>query len=681
LPIVEATIEGGNEGVTPVQRTGSSVAPTPSARVRLRPLDPRGVVIRDGLLAERQQVNRAVTLLHGFRELERAGTLENLRIAAGRSAGTRRGMVFSDSDVYKWLEAVAWELGREPSAELERLAHETIELVAAAQEDDGYLNTWCQVVDPDWRWTDLAMGHELYCAGHLIQAAVAFERATGDASLLAVARRFADLIADVFLGSRSDTDGHPEIEVALVELYRQTGQRRYLELADTLVSRRGFGTFSGARFDLAYYQDVEPVREARTIVGHAVRALYLAAGATDLYAETGDEALLASMLRQWDDLAATKTYLTGGIGSRHQDESIGDSYELPPDRAYCETCAAVASIMWNWRMLLVTGESRFADMLERTLYNGFLSGISLDGKSYFYANPLQSRVGASRHDWNPVACCPPNVMRLLASLHHYLATGTDSGVQLHQYASSTIRAVVPGAGPVEVAVETGYPWSGSVTVDVVAGGDAEWTLSLRVPAWARAAILDGEPVAPGGYASLTRRWHPGDRVVLEIDVSPRITAPNPRIDGVRGCVAVERGPVVYCFEEIDLPVDAALADVVVEPTVEPADAGPVEQLRGIPGVEVAGAVRDIDCWREVAYRDVRGLLPTGGTSQTWLLAVPYFTWANRAASAMRVWIPARDGVRDADSVDAAELGDPLPRRLVQRGDAVPEDVPVRCADE
>jgi uncharacterized protein len=628
--------------VTSVQRTGSSVSPTPSARVRLRPVDPRDVVIRDGLLAERQRVNRSVTLLHGFAELERAGTLENLRIAAGRSTGSRRGMVFSDSDVFKWLEAVAWELGREPSAELERLAHETIDLVAAAQEDDGYLNSWCQVVDPSWRWTDLEMGHELYCAGHLIQAGVAFERTTGDPSLLAVARRFADLIADVFLdGSRTDTDGHPEIEVALVELYRQTGERRYLELADALVSRRGFGTFAGGRFDLAYYQDVEPVRAARAIVGHAVRALYLAAGATDLYAETGDEALLASMLRQWDDLAATKTYLTGGIGSRHHDESIGDSYELPPDRAYCETCAAVASIMWNWRMLLVTGESRFADLMERTLYNGFLSGISLDGESFFYTNPLQSRVGARRHDWNPVACCPPNIMRLLASLHHYLATGTDSGVQLHQYASSTIRAVVPGAGPVELAVETGYPWSGSVTIGVVAGGDAEWTLSLRVPAWAGAASIDGEPVAPGGYASVRRRWHPGDRVVLEIDVSPRITAPNPRIDGVRGCVAVERGPVVYCFEEIDLPVDAVLADVAVGTTVELADAGPVERLGGVPGVEVAGDVRDIDGWREVAYRDLRDLLPADQASQTRLLAIPYFAWANRGANAMRIWVPTQ----------------------------------------
>ena len=618
------------------------MAPSASARVRLRPLDPTGVRILGGLLADRQRVNREVTLLRGAEELEAAGTLDNFRIAAGRTQGERRGMVFSDSDVYKWLEAIAWEIEREPSPELEALARETIDLVAAAQEPDGYLSSYGQVYDRSWRFTDLEMGHELYCAGHLMQAAVAFVRATGDVSLLTVARRFADLIDEVFGdGSRAETDGHPEVEVALVELYRQTGERRYLSLADTLVTRRGHGMFAGGRFDLPYYQDAEPVRDAHSIVGHAVRALYLTAGVTDLYAETGDDALLASMLRQWDDLASTKTYLTGGVGSRHYDEAFGDSYELPPDRAYCETCAAIASIMWNWRLLLVTGESRFADLFERTLYNGFLSGLSLDGGSFFYSNPLQSRGGERRHRWNPVACCPPNIMRLLASLHHYLATTGDGGVQLHQYATSTIRAVVQDAGPVELAVETGYPWSGSVTVDVVACSDAEWTLSLRVPAWARGAVVDGRPVAPG-YAELTRRWRPGDRVVLELDVTPRLTAPNPRIDAVRGCLALERGPVVYCFEAGDLPAGADLADVALQPDPAPADNGPLAPLGGVPGVSVAGAVRDLAGWGQIEYVDVRELPRDGAATPARLLAVPYFAWANRGDGGMRVWLPRSD---------------------------------------
>ena len=621
----------------------TSVAPTPSARVRLRPVDGRGVVIREGLLADRQRVNREVTLLRGAEELERAGTLDNLRIAAGRMAGERRGMVFSDSDVYKWLEALAWELGREESAELGRLARETTELVAAAQEPDGYLNSWCQVVDPAWRWTDMEMGHELYCAGHLFQAGVASARSTGDTSLLTVGRRFGDLIDQVFrTGADERTDGHPEVEVALVELYRQTGEARYLELAEKLTARRGYGLFANGRFELDYYQDAEPVRGSRSIVGHAVRALYLAAGVTDIYAETGDDALLGSMLAQWDDLTTAKIYLTGGVGSRHHGEAIGDPYELPPDRAYCETCAAIASIMWNWRMLLVTGESRFADLLERTLYNGFLSGHSLDGTSFFYVNPLQSRSGEARHHWNPVACCPPNIMRLLASLHHYLATSTETGIQLHQYTSSTIRTVMPSAGPVELRVETSYPWSGSVSVEVVSTTDAEWTLSLRIPAWARSASVDGKPVAAGDYATLTRRWHESDRVELELDVSPRLTAANPRIDAVRGCVALERGPIVYCVEEHDLPGGADLADVAVDTALDPVDSGPLTQLGGLPGVALTGVARDVDGWRRAEYRDLRELPAATIAAPTQLVAVPYFAWGNRDRGGMRVWIPATD---------------------------------------
>ena len=399
--------------------------------------------------------------------------------------------------------------------------------------------------------------------------------------------------------------------------------------------------FSGGRFDLRYYQDAEPVRDARSIAGHAVRAVYLAAGVTDLYAETGDDALLASMLAQWDDVASTKTYLTGGIGSRHAGEAIGDPYELPPDRAYCETCAAIASIMWNWRLLLVTGESRFADLLERTLYNGFLSGLSLDGGSFFYTNPLQSRNGKRRHSWHPVACCPPNIMRLIASLHHYLATASDGGVQLHQYASSTIRVAVPAAGIVELAVETGYPWSGTVTVEVVACGDAEWTLSLRVPGWSRGAVLDGQPVA-SGYAELTRRWRPGERVVLELDVAPRLTAPNPRIDAIRGCVALERGPVVYCFEAGDLPAGTSLAEIALETDTAPSDNGPLPLLGGVPGVSVAGVLRDLDGWRQNEYVDVRELPREGAPAPAQLLAIPYFAWANRGDGGMSVWLPEHE---------------------------------------
>ncbi|HXY81806.1 MAG TPA: beta-L-arabinofuranosidase domain-containing protein [Gaiellaceae bacterium] len=630
------------------ERVVGGVAPTGSARLRLRPVDASGVHILGGLLGDRQQVNRDVTLHRGAAELELAGTLENLRLAAaGARTGHRGRFVFKDSDVYKWLEALAWEIGRQPSPELERLAEDTVALIVSAQDPDGYLNSWCQVVDPAWRWTDLEQGHELYCAGHLIQAAVALERATGDPTLLDVARRFADLVDEVFRGGdQSGTDGHPEIEVALVELYRATGEPRYLELADTLTSRRGHGQFAGGRFDLRYYQDVEPVRAMHTIYGHAVRALYLAAGVTDLYAETGDDALLEAMLHQWDDLASTKTYLTGGVGSRHSDESIGDPHELPPDRAYCETCAAIASIMWSWRLLLVTGESRFADLIERTLYNGFLSGLSLDGRSFFYVNPLQSRGGHRRQSWDPVACCPPNIMRLLASLHQYLVTTSDAGLQLHQYAPTIIRAANPAGEPIELRVDTEYPWRGHVEIEVIAGGSVPWTLALRIPDWAREATVDGDAVPAGGYAELRREWTAGDRVALELDVSPRLTVPNPRVDAVRGCLAIERGPIVYCIEQEDLEEGVELADVRLDTALPLEDGGPVAALGGVPAVAARGILPDLDGWERREYLDARELPAAGRNGATRIVAVPYFTWANRGKGAMRVWIPDVGGGRE-----------------------------------
>jgi hypothetical protein len=621
----------------------TSAAPTASAHVGLRPIDARGVVIDDGLLAERRRTNHEVTLLRGLEEMEKAGTLENLRIAAGRSRGERRGMVFSDSDVYKWLEALAWELERHPSEQLQKLAQETAELVAAAQQDDGYINTYCQVVNPDWRWSDLEMGHELYCAGHLFQAAIASARATGDTVLLDVAIRFADLIDREFQGGpQTTTDGHPIVELALVELSRQTGDQRYLRLADTLVTRRGYGTFTNATFDLDYYQDARPVREQPALVGHAVRALYLAAGVTDIYTETGEDALFEAMLRQWQDVTETKTYLSGGIGSRHYGEAIGDPYELPPDRAYCETCAAIASIMWNWRMLLITAESRFADEMERALYNAFLAGYSLDGTSFFYSNPLQSRAGHARHHWNPVACCPPNIMRLLASLHHYLCTVTGAGLQLHLYAASTIEVDIPGAGPIELAVKTAYPWSGTVAVELISSPDAPWTLSLRIPAWARTATVDGQRVDAGDYARITRTWGAGDRVLLEFDMAPRLTAPNPHVDAIRGCLAVERGPIVYCFEAADLPDGVALADIALDRGAVPTDAGEVPELGGVPAVSIAGVVSRPDGQSPALYAEVGSMPVEPAWSPTRLRAIPYFTWANRGTGAMRVWTPVRE---------------------------------------
>ena len=351
------------------------------------------VRITDGFWARQRQTNRQVSLRHGYAMLERAGTLPNLRLAAGRAGGAYAGRNFSDETVYKWLEALAWELGNAPDAGLQGMAEEVIHLVVAAQQSDGYLNSYYTVVEPEHRWADLDHGHELYCAGHLFQAAIAFQRATGDTRLLDVARRLADHIDGVFGPSkRQGACGHPEVELALIELYRCTQDRRYLRLAQFFVDQRGQRKMRGFRANgPEYHQDHVPVREVHAAAGHAVRQMYLATGVSDICLETGEPALVEAMRRLWEDIASTKLFITGGVGARFDGEAFGEPYELPADQCYCETCAAIGSLMWNWRLLLISGESRHADLIERTLYNGILSSPGIDGQRYFYVNPLMMR--------------------------------------------------------------------------------------------------------------------------------------------------------------------------------------------------------------------------------------------------------------------------------------------------
>jgi DUF1680 family protein len=394
-----------------------------------------------------------------------------------------------------------------------------------------------------------------------------------------------------------------------------------------MLDLRGRGLLGAGRFGAAYWQDHEPVREAATVAGHAVRQLYLDCGAVDVAVELDDHALLAAVRRRWRDLVATRTYLTGGMGSRHRDESFGDPYELPPDRAYAETCAAIASVMLAWRLLLATGEAGYADAIERAVYNGVLPGVSLSGTRFFYVNALQRRTRRAweppgfgeRAPWYPCACCPPNLMRLLSSWEQYLATSDDGGVQLHQYATAEVEADVAGEA-VRLSVRTGYPWEGRVEVEVVRAPEHPWTLSLRVPSWCRSAALTGPggdgPVAAGpGAAELTRRWEGGDTVVLDLDLPVRVTGPDPRVDAVRGCVAVERGPLVYCVESADLPAGTELEDLRWDPGREPVTA---------PRPDIGDAVVGIT-------------VPLAGAGA--VAAIPYFAWANRGAGAMRVWVP------------------------------------------
>jgi len=626
---------------------------TRSAAATLRTLDGSAVTIEGGLWARRQATNRDAALPHGYRMLEAAGNFENFRIAAGQSTRRYQGPVFMDSDVYKWIEAAAYEHARVPSDWL--LSHMTtaIDIVAAAQGDDGYLNSHYQVAEPGRRWTDFAQGHELYCAGHLFQAAVAHRRATGDERLLGIARRFADYLDATFgPGKRPGTPGHPEIELGLTELYRLTGERRYLALAGFFLDQRGRGWLGPGRYgSSAYYQDRVPVREASEVEGHAVRALYLTAGVADVYLETGEPALLAALDRQWSDLVGHKLYVTGGVGSRHLGEAFGQRYELPNDLAYCETCAAIGSILWSWRMLLATGQSRFADLIDRTLHNAVLAGVSLDGERYFYVNPLASngqpehlgRGGCRRKEWHLVACCPPNVMRLLASLGHYVATRDATGLQIHQYAPARIATQLPGGESVTLRMDTAYPWEGTIRMTVEGASRGQWALALRVPEWCvHPAVRVNGKSADGtrnaaGYLRLERSWRDGDTVELDLPMPARLIEPHPAIESTRGCLAIDRGPLVYCLEQTDQD-DRAIAELEIDATGTLTSRWEPALLEGVTTVRAAGFQVDTAAWQGQLYRPV-GSGPPAPRRKVALTAIPYYAWANRGPAAMRVWIP------------------------------------------
>ena len=628
------------------------VSPVVPRGKTLRPLGLDEVTITGGFWADRQRVNGTATLDHIERWLEREGWIRNFDIvASGASTEGRRGREFADSEVYKYLEAVAWELFRTgENAGLDGRFRAVVDRVARAQHADGYLSTAFGHPGQGPRWSDLEWGHELYCIGHLLQAAVARERTApgADDGLLDVARRAADLVCCEFgPDGRAAICGHPEIELGLVELGRVLAEQRYIDQAALFVDRRGHGTLRDIEFGRSYYQDDVPVRETEALHGHAVRANYLAAGAVDTAVERGDDRLLDALRSQWARTVARRTYITGGQGAHHQDEGFGEDWELPPDRAYSETCAGIASIMFSWRLLLLDGDARYADLVERTLYNVVATSPSAAGDSFFYANTLHQRVpgdvptgdeisprafSSVRAPWFEVSCCPPNVARTLASLAGYV-------LQLHQYAPSRISTTLPDGTVVAATVETEYPMAGRITVRVDGDAGRPWVLRLRVPGWAAGATVtvstaEGDEMtdAAPGYATVERAFRTGDTVVLELPMEARFTAPDSRIDAVRGAVAVERGPEVYCLE-------SAVAGVGIEDVAVRTDIAPRFDGRRVEiAVQEVHAVDAEWPYAETGSGHDAGAGGAGDGIRT-IGLLPYHQWGEHGPSTMRVWLP------------------------------------------
>src|ERR1700691_5106224 len=547
-----------------------------SPYAKLKNIPVHAVTIDSGFWEKRLVINveKSIPSMHDL--LEANGRMNNFRRLIGKSTAAQSGPVYSDSDIYKWTEAGGFTLQSGPYPELRASAQKFIDDVVAAQQPNGYLNTYYVGDKAALSMTvpTQTTGHELYNMGHYLQGAIAFYRGTGDAKMLDAGIRFVD---DFLLPSygpaplKPIVSGHPEIEMALIELYRTTGDKRQLELAGYILSgddraqldaRRTVYMFSGTPFT------------ARTkLEGHAVRAMYACCGATDYYMETGDATFLKTLNHLWNDMTSTKMYVTGGGGSRAAGEAFGDAYELPNARAYGESCAAIGNMMWNWRMLAVTGDAKFTDVIERALYNGINSGMSLDGTLYCYRNPLAfdpSTGDKIRNPWYDVTCCPPNLERTFGSLPGYFYSTSSDGIYVHLYDNSELDWHLENGTGLKIVQKTSYPWDGGVVITVNPAEASEFTFYLRIPGWADQAqvAVNGKSVTgakPGEYLPIHRRWSPGDVIQLSVEVKPQVIEANPRVADDTGRVAIQRGPLIYCLEEIDQPSGVSLSDVAVNP--------------------------------------------------------------------------------------------------------------------
>lgn len=607
----------------------------------LAPLPFQHVRIDDSFWSPKIETNRAATIEANLRQCELTARIKNFAVAGKLTPGKHEGALFNDSDVYKMLEGIAYALAGERDQQLEQRADAIIDQIAAAQQPDGYLNTYFTLVEPQNRWQNIQYGHELYCAGHLIEAAVAYRQATGKTKLFDVARKFADHIRRTFgEGGKCDTCGHEEIELALVKLWHATGERGYLDQAKYFLDVRGRADLRRLFGD--YAQDDKPVREQREVAGHAVRAMYLYAAMADVAAATGDAALFTALESIWGDVVERKMYVTGGIGPSAHNEGFTVPYDLPNDSAYAETCAAIGMALWNHRLFLMTGDGKYADVLEREVYNGLLSGVSLAGDRFFYVNPLGSKGSHHRVPWFDCSCCPTNIVRFIPGMGEraFATRGNELWTVLYFGNEATIELA---GGKVRSREQTRYPWQGEVQITLSPERAMTFDLKLRVPGWCRRATVKVnqeavDAVPERGYVTVSRPWQPGDMVTLSLDMPVERMYADPQVKADVGRVALQRGPVVYCLEGADnqgqvrnvvLPREAKF-----EAVFDPDLLGGVTVVRG-EGLRVT---RD-----PAAAADKPGRSIEKATFQ----AVPYFAWDNRGPGQMVVWIP--------ESPDLAEV--------------------------
>ena len=624
----------------------------PLAR-RMRPLPLSKIRIVDPFWSRWQRTLVETTLPHEHAQM---GTrLENYRRVARGETGGHVGMVFDDSDVTKWAEACAYALAANPNAPLRRLLDETIDLVASAQRADGYLDTYIQLDHPVDAWRNLNALHEMYCAGHLIEAGVALSESLGDRRLLDAGIRFADHIMSVFgPDKRLGYCGHEELELALVKLAAHTGKEEYREFARWLVESRGSrpspfeaelrdpevvalspwggGLLAGATYDGEYNQDHAPIREHDAVVGHAVRAMYLYTAAADLADGTGDEAMAKALRRAWDSIVKRRMYVTGGIGPSARNEGFTTDYDLPNLTAYAETCAAVGLALWGQTMLEMTGDAEYAETVERAVHNGALAGISLSGDRFFYDNPLESRGGHERKPWFDCACCPPNVARLIGNLGSFVAGASAEAFFVHQFVGFEAEAVLAGV-PVRLTLEG--EWTGEMRLRVEPERPVEFDLHVRIPDWAEEVSTELPGLEEGadfrdGYAVFRKRWQTGDVLTVELGAEPVWVEADPRVREDLGRAALTYGPLVYCLEEKDLGCAPALFVADVQAPIEPIADG---RLGGVTVLPVEGVV-DVESFPDTLYAP----LGSGEVRSVTAEFVPYYAWNNRGPGGMQVWV-------------------------------------------